>query len=63
MTHFHEGQEFHCTFSAGIAQVRTDDTAKTLSKRADDRLYLAKKAGRNRVYASEKKEVNDVDTT
>ena len=37
------------TLSAGVAQVRRDDTPATLMARADAGLYLAKKRGRNRV--------------
>jgi len=37
------------TFSGGIAALRPDDDRDSLIKRADDRLYKAKKGGRNRV--------------
>lgn len=37
------------TASFGIAQYRPDDTIETLVKRADEGLYAAKAAGRNRV--------------
>jgi diguanylate cyclase (GGDEF)-like protein len=39
------------TASFGIAQYRPDDTFETLVKRADEGLYAAKAAGRNRVMA------------
>lgn len=37
------------TCSFGVAQFSPDDTAETLIKRADDAMYTAKQAGRNRV--------------
>lgn len=43
---------FHCTFSAGIAQLDGNDNADTLINRADEMLYLAKNSGRNRVVHS-----------
>lgn len=39
----------HITISAGIAEFIEGDTRKSLVKRADEALYLAKKDGRNRV--------------
>ena len=39
------------TVSIGVAAARADDTASSLIKRADDALYRAKAAGRNRVMA------------
>lgn len=37
------------TCSFGVAQFYPDDTAETFIKRADDAMYAAKLAGRNRV--------------
>ncbi|WP_214001040.1 GGDEF domain-containing protein [Arsukibacterium sp.] len=38
-----------CTASIGVAQSRTTDTSASLIQRADDALYRAKAAGRNKV--------------
>jgi hypothetical protein len=37
------------TTSFGVAQARADDTVESLTSRADQAMYAAKKAGRNRV--------------
>ena len=37
------------TFSAGLTDYRSDDTQATATKRADEAMYMAKKAGKNRV--------------
>jgi diguanylate cyclase len=37
------------TFSAGVAQLATDETGADAIKRADKAMYLAKRAGKNRV--------------
>jgi two-component system cell cycle response regulator len=39
------------TISVGVAAARPDDTALTLLKRADQALYRAKQAGRNRIMS------------
>lgn len=43
------GQTVQITLSIGVALLRAEDTLHTLVKRADDALYGAKAAGRNRV--------------
>lgn len=40
------------TFSAGVALLETDETAESAVKRADEAMYLAKRAGKNRVFAA-----------
>ena len=37
------------TFSAGVAQVANDETGIAAINRADQAMYLAKRAGKNRV--------------
>ena len=37
------------TFSAGVTDFRADDTQLTVTKRADEAMYAAKQAGKNRV--------------
>lgn len=40
------------TFSAGVTEVRNDDTQATAVKRADEAMYSAKTTGKNRVAAA-----------
>jgi diguanylate cyclase (GGDEF)-like protein len=45
-----QGQPFHITFSAGIAEFPKDgEDAESLLREADTRLYRAKNNGRNRI--------------
>lgn len=45
---FHyQNAQVDITISAGLAQLRTDDTTESLFQRADDAMYRAKQAGRN----------------
>lgn len=48
----HDNQRVLITFSAGVAQLQTDEAQADLLKRADDAMYKAKAAGRNRVERS-----------
>ena len=40
------------TFSAGVTEFRVDDTLASAAKRADEAMYTAKRAGKNRVVIS-----------
>lgn len=40
------------TFSAGVSQLEPDESAESAVKRADEAMYLAKRAGKNRVFAA-----------
>ena len=50
--HF-EGTPVSITLSAGVTVVRDEDTAATIFARADDAMYRAKNAGRNRLVGLE----------
>jgi diguanylate cyclase (GGDEF)-like protein len=43
-------EDFSCTFSAGIAQLKPGGDATSLAAQADAALYQAKRAGRNRIH-------------
>jgi len=48
-----EAHTFPLTLSVGAAQLRSDESGNDMIARADDALYEAKQAGRNRVEAAE----------
>ena len=48
----HENQKMLITFSAGVAELGREEAAKDAVKRADAAMYLAKRAGKNRVVAA-----------
>ena len=44
-----DNEKILITFSAGVTELRPDDTQTTITKRADEAMYTAKKTGKNRV--------------
>ncbi|HNQ04253.1 MAG TPA: GGDEF domain-containing protein [Thiobacillaceae bacterium] len=44
-----EGRTIHATFSAGVSALREEDNGHSLLRRADETLYQAKNAGRDRI--------------
>ena len=51
-----DGQALHITTSAGVAEVKKGEQLRDVFKRADDALYKAKQAGRNKVISAEASE-------
>ena len=47
----HDNEKVLITFSAGVTQMKTDDSQATVIKRADEAMYEAKKSGKNRVIS------------
>jgi diguanylate cyclase len=54
----HNDQRLPITFSAGVTLYKSGDDQSSLIKRADDALYQAKKAGKNRVVAAEEQQIS-----
>lgn len=48
----HDNEKILITFSCGVAELGADETAKAALERADGAMYLAKRAGKNRVMAA-----------
>lgn len=48
----HNNEKQLITFSAGVTQIRPDDTQPSVIKRADESMYAAKKSGKNRVVSA-----------
>ncbi len=46
-----DNEKILITFSAGVTEQRADDTQESVVKRADQAMYAAKQAGKNRVVA------------
>lgn len=55
---FADGQEFHCTFSAGIAGMQEFQRPENLTEAADQALYRAKRRGRNCVVRADPADIN-----
>jgi diguanylate cyclase len=45
----HDNERLLITFSAGVTEYRSEDTQTSVCKRADEAMYAAKQAGKNRV--------------
>ena len=59
-----QGQDLKVTISLGMTAFQPQDTSETLIERADNALYAAKRAGRNRVFIHDGVEVRPLtDTT
>ena len=46
-----DNEKILITFSAGLTDLRPDDTQTSITKRADEAMYTAKRTGKNRVVA------------
>ncbi len=58
-----EGKTLKVTVSGGLAQVLPDETEADLIRRADEALYAAKRAGRNRAYLHDGQNIRPVGGT
>ena len=47
-----DNEKILITFSAGVTDLRPDDTQASITKRADEAMYTAKRTGKNRVVAA-----------
>jgi diguanylate cyclase len=47
-----DGEQILITFSAGVAQLAESESGEDAIKRADQGMYLAKRAGKNRVVGA-----------
>ena len=48
----HENEKVLITFSAGVTEYRPEDTSASVTKRADEAMYTAKRTGKNRVVSA-----------
>jgi len=46
-------QDLWCTFSAGVVELRENSDSLMMASQADEALYRAKDAGRNRVHVAQ----------
>ena len=48
----HDNEKLLITFSAGVTDLRAGDNQSSITKRADEAMYTAKKSGKNRVVST-----------
>ncbi|MDE2389144.1 MAG: GGDEF domain-containing protein [Betaproteobacteria bacterium] len=49
----HEDKRLLITFSAGVAQLQTDESQESVFKRADEAMYRAKQGGKNQIFIAD----------